>query len=90
MGADSLCGICEDTDFSEKADQPLTCEEILYMVENTLQMVPFDNLQQAGVLTEQLQPYFADAQKVPARAEVVVLMANAYAYTEQQGSSDQE
>lgn len=77
-------------DFSEKADQPLTCEEILYMVENTLQMVPFGNLQQAGVLTEQLQPYFADAQKVPARAEVVVLMANAYAYTEKQGSSDQE
>ena len=77
-------------DFSEKADQPLTCEEILYMVENTLQMVPFGNLQQAGVLTEQLQPYFADAQKVPARAEVVVLMANAYAYTEQQGSSDQK
>lgn len=76
------------SDFSEKADQPLTCEEILYMVENTLQMVPFDNLQQAGVLTEQLQLYFADAQKVPARAEVVVLMANAYAYAEQQGSPE--
>ena len=75
-------------DFSEKADQPLTCEEILYMLKNTLQVVPFGNLQQAGILTEQLQPYFADEQKVPARAEVVMLMANAYTYAEQQGSPD--
>ena len=35
-----------------------------------------------------LQPYFADEQKVPARAEVVMLMANAYAYAEQQGSPE--
>ena len=75
-------------DFSEKGAQPLTCREILYMLENTLQMEPFGNLQQAGILTEQLQPYFADEQKVPARAEVVMLMANAYAYAEQQGSPE--
>ncbi|MGM9525354.1 MAG: FAD-dependent oxidoreductase [Peptococcaceae bacterium] len=75
-------------DFSEDEARPLTCSEILYMLENTLQMVPLGNLQQAGVLTEQLQPYFADEQKVPARAEVVMLMANAYAYAEQQGSPE--
>lgn len=75
-------------DFSEEEARPLTCSEIIYMIENTLQMTPFGNLQQAGVLTEQLQPYFAEEQKVPDRAEVVMLMANAYAYVEQQGSRD--
>ena len=67
-------------DFSASEEQPLTCSEIIYMLENTLQVAQFSNLQETGILTEQLQPYFADGEKVPARAEVIMLMANAYDY----------
>ncbi len=75
-------------DFSEDMEQPLTCSEILYMIENTLQIAQFGNLQEAGILTEQLQPYFADGGNVPARAEVMMLVANAYDY--QQRTNKQE
>ena len=75
-------------DFSESGQQPLTCSEILYMIENTLQMAQSGNLQEAGILTEQLQPYFADGGNVPARAEVMMLIANAYDY--QQKTINQE
>ena len=58
------------------------------MIENTLQIAQFGNLQEAGILTEQLQPYFDDGEKVPARAEVMMLVANAYDY--QQRTNSQE
>ena len=67
-------------DFSERGEQPLTCSEILYMIENTLQVAQSGNLQEIDVLTEQLQPYFADGEKIPDRAEVIMLVANAYDY----------
>jgi len=67
-------------DYTGKADQPLTCEEILYMVENTLQLQSPEAMTHAGVLVSELKPYFADGQKTPQRAEVIMLMANAWAY----------
>ena len=37
-------------------------------------------LTEAGILTEQLQPYFADENKVPNRAEVIMLLSNVHQY----------
>ena len=37
-------------------------------------------LTEAGILTEQLQPYFGDDNKVPNRAEVIMLLANVRNY----------
>lgn len=37
-------------------------------------------LTEAGILTEQLQPYFADANRVPNRAEVIMLLSNVHEY----------
>jgi len=65
-------------DYDKKADQPLTCEEILYMVENTLHLYGPETMTHAGILVPELKPYFADGQKTPKRAEVVMLMANAH------------
>ena len=40
-------------------------------------------LEQRGILTENLQPYFTDSEKQPDVAEVVQLMANMYVYLNQ-------
>ena len=40
-------------------------------------------LEQRGILTENLQPYFIDSEKQPDVAEVVQLMANMYVYLNQ-------
>jgi hypothetical protein len=37
-------------------------------------------LTEAGILTEQLQPYFVDDNRVPKRAEVIMLLANVRNY----------
>ena len=37
-------------------------------------------LEERGILTEELKPYFADGEKNPNVAEVVQLMANVYEY----------
>ena len=37
-------------------------------------------LEERGILTEELKPYFADGEKNPNVAEVVQLMANVYTY----------
>lgn len=41
-------------------------------------------LTDAGILTAELQPYFADGAKVPNRAEVIMLFANVHDYCMQQ------
>ena len=42
--------------------------------------VYLEALKERGILTEPLQPYFADGEKNPNVAEVVQLMANMYCY----------
>ena len=37
-------------------------------------------LEERGIMTEDLKPYFADGEKNPNAAEVVQLMANLYQY----------
>jgi hypothetical protein len=75
----------------EEQEESLTCGEIVYMVENTLQLRPNGTtLQDIDVLTEQLQPYFAEVDKVPNRAEVVMLLANAYQYQQQRAAESNE
>ena len=39
-----------------------------------------ESLKEAGILTEELEPYFKDLSRVPNRAEVVQLMANVHNY----------
>ena len=41
-------------------------------------------LEERGILTEQLLPYFTDGEKNPNVAEVVMLMANTYCYLMQE------
>ena len=41
-------------------------------------------LTEAGILTEQLQPYFVDDNRVPKRAEVIMLLANVRNYQVEQ------
>lgn len=45
-------------------------------------------LEERGILTEQLKPYFAEEEKNPNAAEVIQLMANTYQYlrTQQRGA----
>ena len=40
-------------------------------------------LEERGIMTEELKPYFADGEKNPNAAEVVQLMANLYQYLRQ-------
>lgn len=56
-----------------------TCEEILKEAADMVNLQAAsatEALTNAGILTEQLQPYFADVKQVPNRAEVIMLLAN--------------
>lgn len=56
-----------------------TCEEILKAAADTVNLKAnsaTEALINADILTEQLQPYFADAKKATNRAEVIMLLAN--------------
>ncbi len=69
-----------------EADETICCDEIL----DTVAIMMSDGLlngrtsqqylMENGVLNKQLQPYFADGTKNPNRAEVIMLLAQAYAY----------
>ena len=63
-------------------DAAPTCRAILTEAANTagLEGDAVTALTEAGILTEQLQPYFADENKVPNRAEVIMLLSNVHQY----------
>lgn len=54
--------------------------KLVTSVNETEGMTAREWLTKADILTEQLQPYFADDAKVPNRAEVIMLLANVRAY----------
>ena len=63
-------------------DAAPTCRAILTEAASTagLEGDAVTALTEAGILTEQLQPYFADENKVPNRAEVIMLLSNVHQY----------
>ena len=54
--------------------------KLVTSVNETEGMTAREWLTKADILTEQLQPYFADDAKVPNRAEVIMLLANVREY----------
>ena len=69
-----------------EAAESITCAQITDTIAILLtngfvgNMTPVQWLTEAGILTEQLQPYFADGAHVPNRAEVIMLLANVREY----------
>lgn len=63
-------------------DAAPTCRAILTEAASTagLEGDAVTTLTEAGILTEPLQPYFADENKVPNRAEVIMLLSNVHQY----------
>lgn len=90
--AEMARGILPDGWGSENSTEPsaITCSQITDTVAILLtsgfvgSKTPVQYLTEEGILTEQLQPYFADGARVPDRAEVIMLLANVYDYRIQQ------
>ena len=69
-----------------EASSPISCGQITDTIAILLTngfvgtKTPAQYLVEEGILTEQLQPYFADDNRVPNRAEVIMLLANVRDY----------
>ncbi|MBR2628051.1 MAG: FAD-dependent oxidoreductase, partial [Peptococcaceae bacterium] len=69
-----------------EASSPISCGQITDTIAILLtngfvgNKTPVQYLVEEGILAEQLQPYFADDNRVPNRAEVIMLLANVRDY----------